>query len=81
MKIHSTAIVDPTAQIGADIEIGPYSVVGSGVKIGDKTVVQSYVVLEGDVTIGTDNFIGHGAIIGGAPQDLGFSPDRKTRIE
>jgi UDP-N-acetylglucosamine acyltransferase len=81
VKIHSTAIVDPAAKIGVDVEIGPYSVVGPEVKIGDKTVVQSHVILEGDVIIGTDNFIGHGAIIGGAPQDLGFSPDRKTKIE
>ena len=81
MKIHSTAIVDPATQIGDNVEIGPYSVVGPDVKIGDKTVVQSHVILEGDVAIGTDNFIGHGAIIGSAPQDLGFSPDRKTRIE
>jgi UDP-N-acetylglucosamine acyltransferase len=81
VNIHSTAIVDPAAKIGADVEIGPYSVIGPDVKIGDKTVVQSHVVLEGDVTIGADNIIAHGAIIGGAPQDLGFSSDRKTRIE
>ena len=81
MKIHSAAIVDPAAKIGADVEIGPYSVVGPSVKVGDKTIIQSHVILEGDMTIGTDNFIGHGAIIGSAPQDLGFSPERKTRIE
>lgn len=60
---------------------GLYSVIGPEAKIGDKTVIQSHVVIEGDVTIGSGNLIGHGAIIGGAPQDLGFSPDRKTRIE
>lgn len=81
MKIHRTAIVDPGAQIGGGGEIGPYSVIGAGAKIGDNTVVQSHVVIEGDVTIGAGNFIGHGAIIGGAPQDLGFSPERKTKID
>ena len=31
--------------------------------------------------MGTDNFIGHGAIIGAPPQDLSFSPERKTKVE
>src|SRR5207249_7896678 len=75
------AVVDPNAQIGADVEIGPFSIIGPQVVIGDKTIVQSHVVIEGDVTIGTGNFIGHGAIIGAPPQDLSFSPERKTKIE
>jgi UDP-N-acetylglucosamine acyltransferase len=33
------------------------------------------------VAIGTGNFIGHGAVIGAPPQDLSFSPERKTRVE
>ena len=81
MKIHRTAIVDPTAQIGAYIEIGPYSVIGPKVVVGDRTVIQSHVVIEEHVTLGQKNFIGHGAIIGGAPQDLGFSPERKTTVQ
>lgn len=81
MKIHPTALVDPDAQIGADVEIGPFSVVGPDAVIGNNTIVQSHVVIEGNVTIGTANFIGHGAVIGAAPQDLSFSPERKTKVE
>ena len=81
MKIHPTALVDPDARIGADVEIGPFSVVGPRAVIGNNTIVQSHVVIEGNVTIGTDNFIGHGAVIGAAPQDLSFSPERKTKVE
>ncbi len=81
MKIHPTALVDPGAQIGADVEIGPFSVVGPGAVVGDNTIVQSHVVIEGNVAIGTGNFIGQGAIIGAPPQDLSFSPDRKTKVE
>jgi UDP-N-acetylglucosamine acyltransferase len=79
-KIHPTALVDPAAQIGADAEIGPFSIVGPQVTIGEKTIVQSHVVIEGQVTIGSDNLIGHGAIIGTPPQDVSFSPDRKTNV-
>jgi UDP-N-acetylglucosamine acyltransferase len=80
-KIHPTAIVDPAAKIGVDVEIGPYSVVGPQVTIGEKTIVQSHVVIEGEVTIGSGNLIGHGAIIGGPPQDVSFSPQRKTKVD
>src|SRR5881398_2950280 len=80
-KIHSTAIVDPAAQIGSSVQIGPFSVIGAQVVIGNKTIVQSHVVIEGEVQIGHGNFIGYGAIIGAPPQDVSFSPERKTRVE
>ena len=81
VKIHPTALVDPAAKIGVDVEIGPYSVVGSQVTFGEKTIVQSHVVIEGQVTIGSGNLIGHGAVIGAPPQDVSFSPERKTGVE
>jgi len=80
-KIHPTAIVDPAARIGAGVEIGPFSIVGSQATIGEKTVVQSHVVIEGEVEIGSANLIGHGAVIGAPPQDVSFSPERKTKVE
>src|SRR5438067_4124171 len=80
-KIHSTAIVDPAAQIGSSVQIGPFSVIGAQVVIGNKTIVQSHVVIEGEVQIGHGNFIGYGAIIGTPPQDVSFSPERKTKVE
>ena len=81
MKIHPTAIVDPSANIGADVVIGPYAVIGAHVVIGARSVIASHVVIEADVTIGSDNAVDHATIIGTAPQDLSYSPDRKTRVE
>ena len=66
MKIHPTAIVDEGAQLGADVEVGPFSIVGAEAVIGDKCVIQSHVVIEGAVQMGADNFVGHGAEIGTA---------------
>ena len=80
MKIHATAIVDPGAKIADDVEIGPYSIVGANVAIGEGSTIQSHVVIEGKVTFGEKNLIGHGAIIGAPPQDVSFSPDRKTSV-
>ncbi|MGH8162867.1 MAG: acyl-ACP--UDP-N-acetylglucosamine O-acyltransferase [Rhodanobacteraceae bacterium] len=81
MKIHTTAIVSPAARLAEDVEIGAYACIGEAVEIGARTVVQSHVVLEGAVRIGDDNFIGYGAIIGGAPQDLGFTPGTRSGVE
>jgi len=81
LKIHPTAIVDPAAHIGTDVELGPHSIIGANASIGERSTIQSHVVIEGDVSIGTGNFIGHGVIIGAPPQDLSFSPERKTKIE
>ena len=80
MKIHSTAIIDPTAKIGADVEVGPYAVIGANVAVGERSTVESHVVIDRDVTIGSGNVIGPGAIIGTAPQDLSFSSERKTYV-
>jgi len=80
-KIHPAAIVDAAAKLGADVEIGPFSIIGPDATIGEKTIIQSHVVIEGEVEIGNGNFIGHGAIIGAPPQDVSFSPERKTKVE
>lgn len=81
MRIHPTAIVDERAQLGTGAEVGPFSIVGPEAVIGDNCVIQSHVVIEGAVRMGTNNFIGHGAIIGAAPQDLSFQPQTRSRIE
>ena len=80
-KIHPSAIVDPNAKLGANVEVGPFSIIGPDVTIGEKTIVLSHVVIEGEVVIGRGNFIGHGAIIGMPPQDVSFSPERRTKVE
>lgn len=80
-KIHPTAIVDSNANVGANVEIGAFSIIGPHVTIGEQTIVQSHVVIEGEVAIGHGNCIGHGAVIGVPPQDVSFSPERKTKVE
>jgi UDP-N-acetylglucosamine acyltransferase len=81
VKIHPTAIVDSTAQIAADVTIGPYAMIGAHVTIGARSAIASHVVIEDDVAVGSDNVVDHAAIIGTAPQDLSFSAERKTRVE
>ncbi len=71
-KIHPTAIIDPKAQIGADVSIGPYCVIGSDVVLGDRVELKSHVVVDGRTTIGEGTRVFPFASLGHAPQDLKY---------
>ncbi len=70
--IHPTAIVSPKAELAADVEVGPYTIIEENVKIGGGTKVASSVLLAGDTTLGNNVKVHHGAVIGTTPQDLKF---------
>lgn len=74
--IHSTAIIDPTAQIAPDVEIGPWTVVGAEVEIDAGTWIGPHVVLKGPTKIGKQNKIFQFASIGEDPQDKKFRGER-----
>jgi UDP-N-acetylglucosamine acyltransferase len=71
--IHSTALVDPRAQLDSSVEIGPYSVVGQHVRMGAGTRVGAHCVIEGHTTIGKDNQIFQFNSIGAIPQDKKYA--------
>lgn len=70
--VHPTAIVHPDAVLGEGVEIGPWVLVAGTVKIGARTKVGSRVTIEGNTTIGEDNEIFTGAVIGSLTQDRKF---------
>jgi UDP-N-acetylglucosamine acyltransferase len=72
VSIHSSAVVDPGAKLGVDVEIGPFCVVGPHVELGDGVRLLSHVVVEGHTRIGAGTYIYPFASIGHAPQDLKF---------
>ena len=78
--IHETAIIDDSAVIADDVEIGPYTIVGPGVEIGAGTVVGPHVVLRGPTTIGKENRIFQFASIGEDPQDLKYHGERSRLV-
>src|SRR4051794_9093329 len=54
----TTAVIDPTARIGAGTEIGAGVVVGAGVRIGRRCRIAPNAVIADRVTIGDDTVIG-----------------------
>lgn len=79
-RISPLAHIDPNAQLGNDIEIGPFCVVGPDVTIGDGCVLKSNVVIDGHTTIGERNRFFPGAVIGAEPQDYCYQGG-PTRVE
>jgi len=73
LGIHSTAIVDPNAKIGDDVNIGPFSIIEAGVSIGDRTTVGNNVTISSGTHVGKDCKIFHSASIGAIPQDLKYN--------
>lgn len=76
MSIHSTALIDPSAQLGEQIAVGAYAVIGPQCIVGDRTVIGPHVVLEEFTQIGCDCQIRAGAVLGGPPQDHKFKGER-----
>ena len=79
-KIHATAVVARGAELGVEVEVGPYTVIGPDVVIGDRTRIGAQVVIDGVTVIGADNVIVGQAALGGAPQDLSYKGE-PTRLE
>jgi UDP-N-acetylglucosamine acyltransferase len=71
-SVHPTAIVSPSARLGARVHVGAYSVVGPQVELGEGTTVGDHVTIDGPTRIGRDCRLFPYASIGLAPQDLKY---------
>jgi len=78
-KVHDTAIVAPSAELGTDVEIGPFCIINDGVKLGKGARILSHVVVEGDTQIGENCTIHPFSSIGFPPQDLKYKGEN-TRL-
>jgi len=78
VSIHPTALIDPAAQLGADVVVGPFCTVGAEVKLGDRVKLISHVVIDGRTTVGADTTIYPFASLGLRPQDLKFNNEKSS---
>ncbi len=72
MAIHPTAVVSPNAEIGKNVEIGPYAIIDDDVRIGDDCFIDAHVKIGQYTTIGPRCRIYFGAFVGAEPQDHRF---------
>jgi UDP-N-acetylglucosamine acyltransferase len=71
--------VDESAEIGANVSVGPFSIIGPGVSIGSGARIGPHVLIERDTSVGSDCVIHNGAVLGTDPQDLKYGGE-PTRL-
>jgi UDP-N-acetylglucosamine acyltransferase len=70
--IHPSAQVHATAQLAADVEVGPFAVIEAGAQLGAGCVVAAHAIVKARAVLGAQVRVDHFAVIGGDPQDLSF---------
>lgn len=78
--IHQTAIIEDGAQLGQNVSVGAYSIIGPDVQLGDNVTIHSHVVIGGHTEIGAGTKIFPFASIGLPPQDLKFKGEKSRLI-
>ncbi len=67
-RIHPSAIVEDGAVLGADVEVGPFCIVGRQARVGDGVRLLSHVVISGDTELGSRSVVHPHAVLGGSAQ-------------
>ena len=78
--IHPSAVIDPDARLGSDVEIAPFAIVGPNTRVGNGCRIGPHSTLQQNVTLGARVRVGQGSIIGGDPQDLKYGGE-ETSVE
>jgi UDP-N-acetylglucosamine acyltransferase len=78
--IAPTAVVDPKANLGKDVRIGHFCVIGPDVTIGDRCRIEDHVSIIGVTRMGNDNQVFSHCSIGSHPQDVSYRAS-PTRVE
>lgn len=79
--ISPLAYVDPSARIGAGVEIKPFAYVDKDVVIGDNCTIHPHASILAGTTMGTGNIIHAGAVIGAEPQDFHYVSGTPGHVE
>ncbi|MFL0749272.1 MAG: acyl-ACP--UDP-N-acetylglucosamine O-acyltransferase [Prochlorococcus sp.] len=72
VQLHPSAVVDPRAELDSGVIVGPGAIIGPDVKIGAQSWIGPHVVLDGRLTLGSNNRVFPGACLGLEPQDLKY---------
>ena len=77
--LHESAIIHPSAKIGKNVEIGPWTIIGEHVEIGDGCSIGSHVI-KGPTRLGQANKVYQFCSIGEDCQDKKYAGE-KTALE
>ena len=77
-NVDPRAIIDPSAKIADDVEIGPWTLIGADVEIGAGSVISSHVVIRGPTKIGKNNRVFQFSTLGEDSPDLKYKGEDTT---
>lgn len=70
--IHATAVIGPDVELAPDVQVGPFTILEGPIQVGPGTVIEGHACLTGPLEMGRENVVGHGAVLGKAPQHRGY---------
>ena len=79
--IHPSAVVSAKAQLGKGNTVGPFVVIEDDVVIGDDNEFLAGCNIKSGVRLANANSVHEHAVLGGLPQDLGFSKESVSYVE
>lgn len=79
--IHPSAYIDPRAELGTGVSVGPFAIIEGPCVIGDGCWIAGHAVIHAHVRMGRDNRVHPHAVLGGLPQDLSFDLASETYLE
>jgi UDP-N-acetylglucosamine acyltransferase len=71
-QIHPTAIIEPGAELGEDVQVGAYAYVGGRAVIGDRSILHHHANVEGRTTLGRECEVFPFTCIGTKTHDLKY---------
>jgi len=78
--ISKQAVIDPSAKLASDVEIGPFTIIGANVEIGSGTVIGPHVVIMGPTVIGKNNRFYQFGSIGEDCQDKKYNGENTKLV-
>jgi UDP-N-acetylglucosamine acyltransferase len=79
VNIHPQALVSPQARLGQNVTVAPFCVIEHDVVIGDHSTLAARVVIKSGTTLGENNSVFEGAVLGGFPQHTRM-PERLGQV-
>jgi UDP-N-acetylglucosamine acyltransferase len=80
VNIHPTAIVDGSAELADDVEVGPFAIIEADVQIDSGSKIGPRATLSSGARLGKNVQVFNGAVIGMIPQDLKFKGESSTAV-
>jgi UDP-N-acetylglucosamine acyltransferase len=77
-SVDPRAAVSSKAQLGAEVRVGPFTIIEDGAIVGDGTVIHGNALIGSGARIGRRCEIHHGAVVGHVPQDLKYRGEPTT---